>query len=107
MANQVQEQHPAYTGDDMPANRLQEYRRSVGTEHSAEASNVAKVIYTTVKAGNAPMRLPLGADAWGLAKSKVESMKKDLEAWKYVSEGTTTQEKEDVQGKLEFFQNTL
>ncbi len=57
----------------------------------SKAEDVSKVVFDVVtKKGNRPLplRLPLGVDAYILVMGKVNSTKKDMEAWKDISEST-------------------
>ncbi len=79
--------HPAYAGDDMPARKLEKYvnqglKLGVGSEPSA----IAEAIYGIASRGECiPLRLPLGAVAWKLAKAKFEGLLKELDAVKEIS----------------------
>lgn len=79
--------HPAYAAADMPARILETYvnkglELGIGTEPSV----VAETIFTIASRGERiPLRIPLGAVAWKMAKSKFESALGDLEAVKEIS----------------------
>jgi len=82
--------HPAYAADDMPARALEAYVRK-GIKGGASAgminpSAVAAAIYNVSSRGErVPLRLPLGATAWTLAKLKFERLLGDLDAVKEIS----------------------
>lgn len=79
--------HPAYIADDMPARRLEKYveiglKRGMGMEPAA----VAEAIYKVASRGEkVPLRLPLGATAWKMAKAKFEGLLLELDAVKVIS----------------------
>lgn len=72
----------------MPARKLEEYVRT-GVEKGVgmnEPSAVAEVIYGIASRGeNVPLRLPLGAVAWKLARAKFEGLLAEFDAVKEVS----------------------
>lgn len=80
--------HPAYAADDMPVWRLEAYVR-MGTRTGigmVEPSAIAEAIFITASPGErVPLRLPLGATAWKLAKVKFEGLLQDLDAVKEIS----------------------
>jgi hypothetical protein len=80
--------HPAYTAEDMPARKLEAYV-NMGIKLGAvstEPSEIAEAIYNIANRGECvPLRLPLGAVAWKLAKSKFEGLLKDLDVVKDIS----------------------
>jgi len=80
--------HPAYAADDMPSRRLEKYV-NMGIKSGAgmiEPSAVAETIFTIASRGErVPLRLPLGATAWKLAKAKFEGLLGELDAVKELS----------------------
>jgi hypothetical protein len=80
--------HPAYAADDMPARKLEAYVK-MGIKSGAgmlEPSAVAETIFTIASRGECvPLRLPLGATAWTLAKMKTEGFLGELNAVKEIS----------------------
>ena len=81
--------HPAYTDPTCPTNQLRalfeipEIRASF-----AHPDGVAEVIWKASSMGGLPLRLPVGGDAWGAIKSKVDEMQKDLETVRELSLST-------------------
>ncbi|KAK5654350.1 hypothetical protein OQA88_7259 [Cercophora sp. LCS_1] len=79
--------HPAYAADDMPARKLEKYvevglKRGMGMEPKA----VAEAVYNIANRGKkVPLRLPLGATAWKLAKAKFEGLLDQFDAVKDIS----------------------
>ncbi|KAK3321359.1 short-chain dehydrogenase/reductase-like protein SDR [Cercophora scortea] len=79
--------HPAYAAEDMPARKLAKYvnqglKLGVGMEPAA----VAEAIYSIASRGErVPLRLPLGAVAWKLARAKFEGFLGELDAVKGIS----------------------
>ncbi len=80
--------HPAYASQDMPARRLEAYV-NMGIKTGAgmmQPSQVAEAIYTIASRGErVPLRLPLGAVAWKMAKAKFEGLVQEFEAVKDIS----------------------
>ncbi|KAK3905868.1 hypothetical protein C8A05DRAFT_12357 [Staphylotrichum tortipilum] len=80
--------HPAYAGADMPARRLEAYvnmgiKSGVGM---LEPDAVAEAIYTVASRGERiPLRLPLGAVAWKMARAKFEGLVQEWEGLKEIS----------------------
>jgi hypothetical protein len=85
------ERHPAYTDPTCPTNVLRAYMADPKmTENWGDAGSVAEVIYEVVGSGKGiPLRLPLGMDSWGLMKSEVERIGKELDGLKNISERTS------------------
>ena len=81
--------HPAYSDPSTPTNQLLAYRQSEqGRSMWAEPSAVAAAIYHIVGRGTRiPIRVPLGADAWGMISKDLENVKNDLDELKPVSLG--------------------
>lgn len=79
--------HPAYAADDMPSRKLETYvNMGIKSGAGIEPSAVADMIFTIASRGErVPLRLPLGAVAWKLAKSKFEGLLSELEASKELS----------------------
>lgn len=80
--------HPDYQDLDMPARKLEHYVR-MGVQKGIgmnEPSDVADVIYKIASRGEkVPLRLPLGAVAWKLARSKFEGLLAEFDAVKEIS----------------------
>ena len=80
--------HPAYASQDMPSRKLEAYV-AMGVKSGVgmlEPSAVAEAIYTVASRGErVPLRLPLGAVAWKMAKAKFEGLVRDWEGVKDVS----------------------
>ena len=81
--------HPAYSDPSTPTNQLLGYMQSgQGRSMWTEPSALAAAIYHVVGRGKRiPIRVPLGADAWGLIAQDIEGIKKDLDELKDVSLG--------------------
>jgi hypothetical protein len=96
------DQHPAYTDPSCPTNQLIAYLAdSKATENWASPAKVAEVIYMAISEGveganggkgGIPLRLPLGADSWGLQKADLEAALKEFEVLKPVSLSTSSAE---------------
>ncbi|KAI0399653.1 short-chain dehydrogenase [Xylaria palmicola] len=79
--------HPAYADPSYPAQQL---LRHVGSEqgraHWAEPAALAAAIYGVVARGRrVPIRVPLGADAWGMIGKDLEATRADLDDIKDIS----------------------
>ena len=81
--------HPAYSDPNAPTNQLLGYIQSeYGRGMWAEPSALAAAIYHIVGRGSRiPIRVPLGADSWGMISKDLEDIKKDLDELKVVSLG--------------------
>ncbi|KAI1373179.1 NAD(P)-binding protein [Hypoxylon crocopeplum] len=81
--------HPAYSDPSYPTNLLLTYMLSEqGRSSWSEPSAIAAAIYHIVSRGQRiPIRVPLGADAWGMIAKDLEDTKKDLDELKEVSLG--------------------
>lgn len=82
--------HPAYAAPDMPSRVLEAYvRKGIKAGAAAgmiEPSAIAESIYTIASRGEkVPLRLPLGATAWMLAKAKFGGALAELEKVKEIS----------------------
>ncbi|KAI0854316.1 NAD(P)-binding protein [Daldinia vernicosa] len=81
--------HPAYAEPNYPTNVLLAYMlneecRSLWSEPSA----LAAAMYQVVSRGQRiPIRVPLGADSWGMIAKDLEDTKKDLDDLKEISLG--------------------
>jgi NAD(P)-dependent dehydrogenase (short-subunit alcohol dehydrogenase family) len=70
--------HPAYLDPALPTNLLRKYKENPNaTANWAEPDIVVETIYESVKkgvgpTGELPLRLPLGADSWGMQKGALE-----------------------------------
>ncbi|KAI2634593.1 short-chain dehydrogenase [Xylaria nigripes] len=81
--------HPAYDDPSFPANVLMKFRdNKENRKYWAEPRMVAEAIYRVTSRGQRiPIRVPLGADAYGMIANEIESVKKDLEEMKEISLG--------------------
>lgn len=81
--------HPAYRDPSSPTNQLLGYMQSEqGRSHWAEPGALAAAIYRVVSRGSRiPIRVPLGADSWGMIAKDLEDVRKDLEEVKEISLG--------------------
>ncbi|KAL8905701.1 MAG: hypothetical protein Q9207_002457, partial [Kuettlingeria erythrocarpa] len=81
--------HPAYSDPNAPTNQLLGYMQSgQGRSMWAEPSALAAAIYHIVGRGSRiPIRVPLGADAWGMLSADLEGIKKELDELKEISLG--------------------
>ncbi|KAL8726508.1 MAG: hypothetical protein Q9166_006671 [cf. Caloplaca sp. 2 TL-2023] len=81
--------HPAYSDPNAPTNQLLGYMQSgQGRSMWAEPSALAAAIYQIVGRGSRiPIRVPLGADAWGMLSADLEGIKKELDELKEISLG--------------------
>lgn len=85
----IAKKHPAYRDPSAPTNQMLGYIQSEqGRELWAEPSALAAAIYHVVGRGSRiPIRVPLGADAWGLVAQDIEQIKKELDELKDISLG--------------------
>ncbi|KAI4592713.1 hypothetical protein KJ359_010472 [Pestalotiopsis sp. 9143b] len=85
----IAKKHPAYRDPSAPTNQMLSYIQSEqGRELWAEPSALAAAIYHVVGRGSRiPIRVPLGADAWGLVAQDIEQIKKELDELKDISMG--------------------
>jgi hypothetical protein len=74
--------HPAYTDPSCPTNQLRAYFSAI---NSANPDRVANVIIEASSRSDSSLRLPLGADAWEMIKTKVENLRKELDTVKVQS----------------------
>lgn len=81
--------HPAYSDPNHPTNALLGYMGKEENRSSwAEPDAIAAAMYRLVSGGNRiPIRVPLGADAYGMITMDLESIKKDLDELKGISLG--------------------
>ncbi|RDW61338.1 short-chain dehydrogenase protein SDR [Coleophoma crateriformis] len=79
--------HHAYTASDMPARVLETYvNKGLAAGVGSEPSAIAETIFTIASRGERiPLRLPLGAVAWQMAKAKFEGFLGELDAVKEIS----------------------
>ncbi|RAH82237.1 NAD(P)-binding protein [Aspergillus japonicus CBS 114.51] len=95
--------HPAYDHPNYPANALLAY---MGQEENrrawAEPEAIARAMVSIVSRGRRiPIRVPLGADAFGMISQELESIKKDLEEVRETSLGVGETEQLDSIGFLQ------
>lgn len=80
--------HPDYAGEDMPSRKLEKYvnmgiKSGIGM---MEPSAVAETLWNVASRGESvPLRLPLGATCWKMAKARCEGFIQELEVVKGVS----------------------
>jgi NAD(P)-dependent dehydrogenase (short-subunit alcohol dehydrogenase family) len=80
------QQHSAYADPNSPTNLLRKYHENPQLmANFAEPEAVVKAIYEFVQRGELPLRLPLGADSWGVQKKGLEANLKRLEVAKPVA----------------------
>ncbi|KAL8969941.1 MAG: hypothetical protein Q9197_004073 [Variospora fuerteventurae] len=81
--------HPAYSDPNAPTNQMLGYMQSgQGRSMWAEPSALAAAIYQLVGRGSRiPIRVPLGADAWGMLSADLEGIRKELDELKEISLG--------------------
>ncbi|PYH96676.1 short-chain dehydrogenase [Aspergillus ellipticus CBS 707.79] len=80
--------HPAYAADpSYPTNMLLAYKKDEKSRSSwAEPEAVAGALYHLVSRGQRiPIRVPLGADAWGMISMELEKIKTEFEKLKELS----------------------
>ncbi|KAM7205978.1 short-chain dehydrogenase/ reductase [Rhypophila sp. PSN 637] len=80
--------HPAYQDPDMPARKLEHFVRmgiSKGVGMNTPEA-IAEAIYEIASQGEkVPLRVPLGATAWKMAKARFEGLLGELDAVKGIS----------------------
>jgi NAD(P)-dependent dehydrogenase (short-subunit alcohol dehydrogenase family) len=85
--------HPAYLDPKGPTNQLMSYIQTPGIgDIWGDAVLVVKAVVKVVSSDDIPFRLPMGSDAWGFMKAEVQSLDKELEKWKSVSESSSAEE---------------
>lgn len=79
--------HPAYADPEYPTNALLGYMSKEENRRSwAEPDAIATTIYLLVSRGQRiPIRVPLGADAYGMITMDLEGIKRDLDEFKNIS----------------------
>ncbi|KFY51030.1 hypothetical protein V496_08991 [Pseudogymnoascus sp. VKM F-4515 (FW-2607)] len=79
--------HPAYADPTHPTNVLLGYMGKEENRSSwAEPDAIAAAMYRLVSRGQRiPIRVPLGADAYGMITMDIESIRKDLDEFKEIS----------------------
>jgi len=79
--------HPAYDQPTYPTNFLLSHMRKEENRRLwAEPHDLASAIYHVVSRGERiPIRVPLGADSWGMIAKDLENTKKDLDEVKEIS----------------------
>lgn len=79
--------HPAYADPKYPTNALLGYMSKEENRRSwADPDAIATAIYLLVSRGQRiPIRVPLGADAYGMITMDLEDIKKDLDEFKDIS----------------------
>ncbi|KAI9754562.1 MAG: hypothetical protein M4579_004662 [Chaenotheca gracillima] len=96
------EQHPAYKAPHLGGNQMRAYKDNL-KDVGSDPAVVASVMFNAVKTGNGGrLRLPLGADAWGLMRADVTEMDKTLTACREISESTKKNSDPRKHGDLAF-----
>lgn len=74
--------HPAYTADDMPARKLEKLvKGALKMGAGIEPIAIAKLLFEIASRGEkVPLYLPMGVNALGLIKKKLEGRLEALEA---------------------------
>jgi NADP-dependent 3-hydroxy acid dehydrogenase YdfG len=97
---QMGPRHPAYADPKGPTNVFREYMQNPKAANDwADPILVVQILVKVVEAGDIPLRLPIGRDAWGLMSDDVDKTRKEFDKWKSVSESSSSPEQ--VEG-LEF-----
>lgn len=80
--------HPVYAGEDMPARKLEKFV-NMGIKSGMgmlEPSAVAEALWQIASRGEkVPLRLPLGATCWKMAKARCEGFLQELDEVKGIS----------------------
>ncbi|KAI0883877.1 NAD(P)-binding protein [Annulohypoxylon maeteangense] len=94
---EMSHRHPAYTNPKYPTNSLLSHMRNAeNRKHWTRPDAVATAIYKLVSEGKRiPIRIPFGADAFGMISLDIENIKKDLEEFKEISLGVGALEQMD------------
>ena len=77
---------------DATAGERRRQTRARSGNQAGDPTRGAEAIITAVTAENPPLRLLLGGPAFDLAQKKLETLRKDFEAWKSVTLGADFQE---------------
>ncbi|KAK5661211.1 hypothetical protein OQA88_11102 [Cercophora sp. LCS_1] len=81
------EPHKAYDHEDSPTRMLKRYMEDEElTKGWADVEVVVGKMWELVEAGDIPLRVPLGPDAWGMLKVENEKEAKELDRWRAFSE---------------------
>ena len=80
--------HPAYAAADTPSRGLLDFIRSPeAKELWARPEDIAAAMYTVASRGQKiPLRVPLGHDAWTYLKQEVETLSKEFDEVRELSE---------------------
>ncbi|RAL14475.1 SDR family oxidoreductase [Aspergillus homomorphus CBS 101889] len=99
----VNGRHPAYADPSYPTNTLVEYMSHEENRRSwAEPEAIARGMVAVVSRGaRIPIRVPLGADAFGMISLELESIRRDLGEVKGISLGVGGAEQLDSVGFLQ------
>ncbi|KAI1204848.1 NAD(P)-binding protein [Annulohypoxylon truncatum] len=86
---EISKKHPAYANPSYPTNALLAFIRNAENRKLwASPDAIAAAAYKLVSGGKRiPIRVPLGADAFGMATQELENIKKDMEEFKEISLG--------------------
>ncbi|RFU28511.1 hypothetical protein B7463_g7826, partial [Scytalidium lignicola] len=81
--------HPAYTDLSCPTNQLRVFLDTPEMKAGfAHPDRVAEIVFEASGMSGLPLRLPVGGDAWGMIKRKVDKMQTELEKVKILSQNT-------------------
>jgi NAD(P)-dependent dehydrogenase (short-subunit alcohol dehydrogenase family) len=90
--------HPAYSDPKSPTNMLRRYHEDpAAMRFWAEAGDVAEAVYRVVSSGEIPLRMPLGADSWGLQRRGVEVWGERLDQVREVAVGVSREGERQVE----------
>ncbi|KAG9231602.1 hypothetical protein BJ875DRAFT_112201 [Amylocarpus encephaloides] len=94
--------HPAYKDPGFPSRQLESWMlnnpeifESVAADAKLTTEVVVNAIVTS-KERPLPLRLPLGAGAFGIIRKKLESQLNDVDAWKDVTVSVMTEEQQKI-----------
>lgn len=73
---------------DGPAGRMRQIAAQVNHDQPGDPGKAARVIVDTIDAGDAPLRLQLGADCIAAVEKKLDFVRGELDAWRAVSMST-------------------
>jgi NAD(P)-dependent dehydrogenase (short-subunit alcohol dehydrogenase family) len=107
----VFEQHPAYVGKGLGADRMKEIRSHLGVNFAADADVVSDLIVEVLKGekgtwdGKELLRLPIGADSYAVVKNATLDVLKQIEEWREISKSTSHCEVEEILRKTGFLKD--
>lgn len=88
----VKPRHPAYEDPACGYTQLRAYMDLKNAAQWSDAAVCARVLYEVASKRNEvnpPLRLALGADAWGVVKTELEGIMEEHEVWRPVAESTS------------------